>query len=214
MPSLGAIQLMEEAAYLDSLCEPPEYESRAAAYKRIRDSMPNRASLQPKKKKQMKIEKAVKNMSANFQGMPNEKCTYAQELAKLVYIHPNYSKAWEKLKKGATFVPRCEDDKFCPECYCQPCSARLLQQKLECDACTLDDIIRFEEGEHLEKLRRYYRAQMAKLQGKRFVNSQMKNNDAIPGCAKRLTAAIAAVEAKGEEAEDSILDTDSEEFCF
>ena len=235
VPSLGAIELIEQAEYLDSLYEPPVYESYAAAMKRIRASLPRKK----KRKKQMKIETAVKNMKkppTNFQGMPLEKCTDAPELGVAVFIHPNYTKAWTKRQKEATFIPMPNDNKVCPHCFCLPCSARLLEEKLECDACTVEDLIRLDEEGHREKLRFFYRIQLSKLQGKRFVTRQMKTNNHIPACAKAVTAKIASIEAGGYDSmveqnpfqakaticknkrTQSALELDSEssdeEFCF
>lgn len=160
-----------------------------------------------KKKKQLKIQAAFKNATkpeVNFQGVPLDKCTIVEELqGKAVFIHPAYEKAWTKKQKEPSFAPQHSDHLCCPHCNLRPCSVRLLETKLECDACDLLDLMKMEETEHREKLRFYYRAELMKLQGKRFMTKQMPNNNTLPACAKQITSKIASVEAGGC---DSLLD--------
>jgi hypothetical protein len=80
---------------------------------------------------------------------------------------------------------------------------------MEVDACTITELITIREEDHREKLHRYYRAQLTKLQGKRFITRQMPTNNHIPTCAKTVTAKIARVEAGGY---DSLLDDDSKYY--
>ena len=163
-----------------------------------------------KKKKQLTLKQAVKNMTkppVNFQGMPLNRCTVIPELdGTPVFMHGNYEKAWKKQQKKPHFFCSKADSKCCPECFLQPCSARLLESELACDACTIQDIIKMSEEEFKEKLRRVYRAKLAKLQGKRLTNRLMPTNCDIPLCAKKITAKIASVEFGGC---DSLLDDES-----
>jgi len=82
---------------------------------------------------------------------------------------------------------------------------------MEVDSCTVTELARMSEEEHREKLRRYYRAQMTKLQGKRYILRQMPNNESLPACAKRVTAKIARIEAGGC---DSLLDDQNGTYPF
>lgn len=201
IPSTEAIAMMEEAEALESKFQPLP----ADFY--YRSSKSNGGLIKKKKKKkQLKLKAAFKNMNrapVNFQGVALDKCTHAPELKKHVFIHNSYDKAWQKCQKEAHFIPQATDNQFCKECHLRPCSARMLQSKLECDACTIQDLIRMNEDEHREKLRFFYRAQISKLQGKRFMNRQMPSNNDIPLCAKRLTSQIASIEAGGY---DSLID--------
>ena len=197
VPSVEAISMMEEAKALDAKFQPLP----ANFYYRS-----GQGTIKTKRKKQMKLKAAVKNMKkapVNFQGVALDKCIFAPELNEHVFIHKSYAMAWKKCQKEAHFIPEATDNQFCKECHLCPCSARLLQSKLECDACTIEDLIKMNEEEHREKLRFFYRAQIAKLQGKRFMNRQMPSNNDIPLCAKRVTAQIANIEAGGY---DSLVD--------
>jgi hypothetical protein len=201
IPSTEAIAMMEEAEALESKFQPlpADFYYRSSKYG-------EGTIKKKKKKKQMKLKAAVKNMNrapVNFQGVALDKCTHVPELKKHVFIHNSYEKAWQKCQKEAHFIPSPSDNQFCKECHLRPCSARMLQSKLECDACTIQDLIQMNEDEHREKLRFFYRAQISKLQGKRFMNSQMPSNNDIPLCAKRVTSQIASIEAGGY---DSLID--------
>ncbi|CAB9521874.1 hypothetical protein SEMRO_1243_G255561.1 [Seminavis robusta] len=112
-------------------------------------------------------------------------------------MHTNYLKAWKKRQKQPHFFHIATDAQYCHQCYLQPCSARLLDNQLEFDACIMKDLAEMTEEEYREKLRLYYRAQLVKLQGKRTINRQMPTNNDIPLCAKKLTAKIASIEAGG-----------------
>lgn len=198
IPSTEAIDMMEEADALEAKFQPLP----ANFYYRPFKS----GGIKKKKKKQMKLKAAVKNMNkapVNFQGVALDKCTHVPDLNEHVFIHNSYVKAWIKCQKEAQFIPVSTDNQFCRECHLRPCSARLLQSKLECDACTIQDLIQMTEEDHKDKLRFFYRAQIAKLQGKRFMNRQMPSNNDIPLCAKRVTAKIASIEAGGY---DSLID--------
>ena len=166
------------------------------------DSARRTSTLKKKKPKQMKIEKALRNMSkppVNFQGQPLEKCTFVPKLNRHVFVHPSYSKAWLKFQKSPLFAPKPGDDSFCADCFLQPCSSRLLRDELEQDAVSVDQLLECTEEEHREKLRLCYRAQMAKLQTKKHINRQMPTNNDIPLCAKRIAAKIALAESGGYE---------------
>lgn len=192
-PSPGTTLLLQQAEDLAALFRPLP-------------PAPRRRSTKKKKSKQLTVKQAFKNANkppVNFQGVPLDKCTYVTELEKHVFIHESYNKAWNKRKKEASYRAIPEDNKTCPDCLLFPCSARLFQSKLECDACSIEDLINLDEEEHREKLRRFYRAQLMKLQGKRFMTRQMPTNNDIPVCAKRMTAKIASIEAGGY---DSLVD--------
>jgi hypothetical protein len=195
IPSTEALAMMEEVEALEAKFQP-----LPADFYYRGPSKSAGGKTKKKKKKQMKLKAAVKNMKkepVNFQGVAIDKCIHAPELKKHVFIHPSYDKAWMKCQKEAQFIPMASDSHFCKECNLRPCSARMLQSKLECDACTIQDLIQMSEDEHREKLRLFYRAQICKLQGKRFMNRQMPTNNDIPLCAKRVTAQIASIEAGG-----------------
>jgi hypothetical protein len=197
VPSVAALAMMEEVEALEAKFQPlpANFYYKGGAVKKKK-----------KTKKQMKLKAAVKNMKkapVNFQGVALDKCTHVPELDDHVFIHKSYEMAWKKCQKEAHFIPVATDNQFCKDCHLCPCSARLLQSKLECDACTIKDLIKMNEEEHREKLRFFYRAQIAKLQGKRFMNRQMPSNNDIPLCAKRVTAQIANIEAGGY---DSLVD--------
>ena len=206
VPSVGALAFVETVDRLDACFAPLP----AGFY---RQSLPKKKP--PKKKKQLKLKQAVKNMTkppVNFQGAPLEKCTLIPELDnKHVFIHGNYEKAWKKCQKERSFVPSEADTKCCPDCFLRPCSAVLLEHQMEVDSCTVTELAFMNEEEHREKLRRYYRAQLTKLQGKRFVLRQMPNNESIPKCAKSVTAKIARIEAGGY---DSLLDDKNGTYPF
>ena len=194
-PSLEAKEFLEEANELDKKFAPlpPGFYRRPTTRNK-------------RKKKQLKIEKAISNMTkppTNFQGVPLDKCTFIPELDTSVFMHDNYQKAWRKRQKEPHFFATATDGQYCRDCYLQPCSARLLENKLEFDACTMKDLAEMTEEEYKEKLRLYYRAQLATLQGKRIINHQMPTNNDIPLCAKKLTAKIASIEAGGY---DSLFD--------
>ena len=198
-PSFEAKQFLEEANKLERFYAPSPLppSRRKSSYKK------------KPKKKQLKIEKAVKNMTkppTNFQGVPLDKCTYVSELDKHVFIHKDYEKAWKKVQKEPLFYSLPNDGEFCPDCLLKPCSTRVLGNKLEYDACTVKELAEMTEEEYREKLRRYYRAQLVKLQGKRIISRQMPSNEHIPVCAKQLTAKIASIEAGGY---DCLLDEPS-----
>lgn len=190
VPSLEAMDFLDRVERLEAAFRPLP----ANFYKNISEKKQNK-----KKRKQMKITTAFKKMAKgpmNFQGQPVDKCEIAAELGdKPVFVHSNYAKAWKKRQKEAMFDKIPADDLFCGDCFLRPCSARMLQTKLQCDACTLTQLADMTEEEHVFKLQLYYRAQMVKLQGKRFINRIMPNNPKIPDCVKRMTLEIARVHA-------------------
>jgi hypothetical protein len=197
VPSLEAMDFLDRVERLEAAFRPLP----ANFYKNISEKK------KPKKKhKQMKITTAFKNIAKgpmNFQGEPVDKCEIAPELGdKPVFVHANYLKAWKKRQKEAVFDKIPADDLFCGDCHLRPCSARMLQTKLQCDACTLTQLAEMTEDEHVFKLRLYYRAQMVKLQGKRFINRIMPTNEKVPDCVKRMTSEIARVHACDESSED------------
>ena len=139
-PSFEAKQFLEEADKLDKLFAP----TPANLYRRPPTKKKN-------KSKQLKIEKAFKNMTkppTNFQGMPLDKCTLVQELDRHIFVHPNYEKAWRKHQKEVHFVSMASDSHFCGDCNLKPWSARLLANKLEFDACTMQDLAELTEEEY------------------------------------------------------------------
>ena len=132
-PSFEAKQFLEEANKLERFYAPSPLppSRRKSSYKK------------KPKKKQLKIEKAVKNMTkppTNFQGVPLDKCTYVSELDKHVFIHKDYEKAWKKVQKEPLFYSLPNDGEFCPDCLLKPCSTRVLGNKLEYDACTVKEL--------------------------------------------------------------------------
>jgi hypothetical protein len=206
IPSVGALEFVEQVDRLDACFAP-----LPSGY--YRQPLPKKKP--PKKKKQLKLKQAVKNMTkppVNFQGAPLDKCTVIPELDnKPVFIHGNYEKAWRKCQKQSFYIASSKDKKCCPDCFLRPCSAILLEHQMEVDSCTVTELARMSEEEHREKLRRYYRAQMTKLQGKRFILRQMPNNESIPSCAKTATAKIARIEAGGY---DSLCDDKNGTYPF
>ena len=95
----------------------------------------------------------VKNMTkppVNFQGIPLDKCIHSAELGLHVFIHEAYNKAWRKRQKEALFFPKKDDHLVCQYCFLCPCSVRMFESKLECDACDLLDLICMNEEEHRE----------------------------------------------------------------
>jgi len=208
IPTAEALAFIDKAEKLEASFQPLP----AGFYRR--QSMACRKKKQPKKK-QMKLKQAVKNMTkppVNFQGAPLDKCTVIPELDnKPVFIHGNYDKAWRKCQKESHCIASSVGKKCCPDCFLRPCSAILLEHKMEVDSCTVTELARMSEEEHREKLRRYYRAQMTKLQGKRCILRQMPNNESLPACAKRVTAKIARIEAGGY---DSLLDDQNGTYPF
>ena len=197
VPSAEALGFLQSANYFKPQKDTPEPNNNNKKKGRRRS----------KKPKQMKIQAAFRNLTkapVNFQGMPIHKCTPAPSLDCRARIHPSRAKAWSKLTKQPHIHPKPSDScQVCPDCFLQPCSATLLKTHLECDACTINDLIVMNEEERREKLRLCCRAQLALLQGKRFVSKQMPTNNDIPICAKKLTAQIAAAEAGGR---DSLLE--------
>ena len=193
-PSLGALLSIEQAASLAKMYEPRRPEPRV--------KKPRKKSKRPK---QLTIKQAFRNMNkppVNFQGEPLDKCTFAENLQEHVFVHPRYEKAWNKRVKEASYQPAISDSKFCGDCFLKPCAARLLQSKLECDACSLESLMRMTEEEHREKLRFFYRSELHKLQGKKFMNRTIPFNKDIPKCGKDITAKIASAHANGCDSTD------------
>lgn len=193
VPSIGALEFVERVERLEAAFKPlpPRFYNNISEKKK------------PKKKRQMKLKAAFKNQTKppeNFQGAPVDKCITVPELGnKEVFVHPNYTKAWNRRKKESSFEMLPEDDHFCSECYLQPCSARLLHSKIQVDSCTLTELTEMNEDEHITKMQRYYRAQLCKLQGKKFVNRNMPTNAHVPLCVKTMTSEIASVHITGNE---------------
>jgi hypothetical protein len=213
VPSLGAMDFVERVAMLEAKFKPLP--------PRFYDNLTEKKKPKKGKKKQLKLKQAFRNQTkcpVNFQGMPLDKCVSVRELNnKMVFVHPNYAKAWSRQQKMPGFQPLPEDKNFCSHCFLQPCSIRLLQTKLECDACTLDQLMNLDEEGHVQKLRMYYRVQMAKLQTKKLTNRIMRDNQEIPQCAKEMTARIAHVHATTQESDDNHslgADSDGEENEF
>jgi hypothetical protein len=160
---------------------------------------------QKKKAKQPKIKCAFKKMlegPKNFQGMFIDKCTEMPELSnKPVFIHKNYIKYWEKKSKQHAFMlhERFKPVVCCPKCFLKPCSAIVLKPVLTHDIIEQDDMcsITITREEMTKKLRFAYRIELAKLQGKQFVNRLMPTDDSIPECAKSLVDRIVDSENGG-----------------
>lgn len=152
-----------------------------------------------KSTKQPKIKQAFRKVlqgPKNFQGVPIDKCITDPVLGP-VFIHKNYTAAWNKAKKSRFIVTETDDEKCCPDCFLMPCSARVLKEKLTLETLTVDDLTNMTAAQMTKKLHFHYRIGLTKLQGKVFVTKAMKTDDDVPVCAKKLAAKIVNAEYHG-----------------
>ena len=146
------------------------------------------ASKSKKKKrstgKQMKMEKALKNMQEkNFQGYEIEKCTVV-EGGHCIYLPKAYGQNTRKKFKNRSTPP--SHTAYCCCCNLVPCAMLEFEDSLlgsiakHCGALTTPD-------EVLEKTLTQFRVLIGKSIGKRYVLKLMPTNNNIPSCVQTRT---------------------------
>lgn len=171
LPSAEALGFLEEVEQLDKFFQPFSYKKKATQKHGI------------KKKKQMTLKKAVRNMrdktEKNWQGFAIDKCTIVPGMDVCVYIPKKYGKNINN-----------ERAPFCNHCFLKPCSVAVFGKEIG-DLCDKVGPTAEDTSELVERLRFRYRALIKGVYNKSYVTKYMKDNASIPQCALRETSLLA-----------------------
>ena len=180
----------DDDGYIPTYDDLVTYSSIEEMQARLPSSSPIKMPIVKTKKpkmKQMKMEKALKNMKQkNFQGFPMERCTIVDG-GLCIYMPNKYGGNTRQKYRNRQLPPTLS--KCCHQCFLVPCSMYEYSKELEDVLDNIDDdkLASYSKEELVDKVRSKYRTLINKNVGKTYLIQLMPRNDDIPVCAREGT---------------------------